>query len=49
MANVIIVLLIVTYCAWVIYTHFFRKKDGHKCSGICAGCATQNELNVHLL
>ena len=36
MANVIIVLLIVTYCAWVIYTHFFRKKDGHKCSGICA-------------
>ena len=34
MANVIIVLLIVTYCTWVIYTHFFRKKDGHKCSGI---------------
>ena len=39
MANVIIVLLIVAYCAWVIYTHFFRKKDGHKCSGICAGCS----------
>ena len=33
MANVIIVLLIVAY------THFFRKKDGHKCSGICAGCS----------
>ena len=28
MANVIIILLIVAYCAWVIYTHFFKKKDG---------------------
>ena len=37
MANVIIILLIVAYCAWVIYTHFFKKKDGHKCSGICPG------------
>ena len=37
MANVIIVLLLAAYCAWVIYTHFFRKKDGQKCNGICAG------------
>ena len=39
MAYVIIVLLIVTYCAWFINSHFFRMKDGHKCSGICAGCS----------
>ena len=23
----------------IMMQHFFRKKDGHKCSGICAGCS----------
>ena len=39
MANVIIGLLFVAVGAWVSCTLFFRKKDGHKCSGICAGCS----------
>lgn len=39
MVNVIIILLIAAYCGWVIYTHFFKKKDSHNCNGICAGCS----------
>lgn len=39
MVNVIIILLIGAYCGWVIYTHFFKKKDSHSCNGICAGCS----------
>ncbi len=44
MANVIIVLLIVTYCAWVIYTHFSERK-----MDISVVVFVQGVVNVHLL
>ena len=38
MVDLIIIIAIVAYCAWVIYTHFFKKSKDH-CNGICAGCS----------
>lgn len=39
MIDLIIILLLVAYCIWVIYSNFIKKKDNNSCSGICSSCS----------
>lgn len=48
LANIVIVLLIVGYCAYIIYTRLIKKKGG--CGGDCAGCSgcsSHTDFNKH--
>lgn len=45
MIDILLLVLILGYCAFIIYSTYFKKKKSG-CSGTCAGCSSASLCHI---